>query len=124
MNPDNLQHVLWEVVGTPAWWTIYTIVCTCGATLLFSSLLRAGEHDALFYARLILLSALVAGGFGFPKLNSAFQPLSAGLFAAGSTYFAFLIETNWCHRQGTFWQRMGQIWHQAWRKPQRGKTLR
>jgi hypothetical protein len=121
---ENLQTALWSVIGTAEWWTCYTILCTCGAVLLFSSLLRAVDHDALFYARLVLLSGLVAGGFGFVKLNSAFQPLSGGLFAVGSTYFAFLIETNWCHRQGTFWQKMGQVWHQAWHKKEQEKTLR
>ena len=95
-------------MGSRIWWTGYGVMCLLGAGALFVSLLRECEPNALSVSRLIMLSGLIIGMF--VRFNSACQPLSGALLATGSTFAAFLIATDWCHRRGTFWQKVGQVW--------------
>lgn len=122
MEQHNLQTVLWWLAD-PWGWRIYAAACALMSVFLFRALLREAQQkkriDTLMGARLIWLAAGIAGSL--VRLNSACEFVSPFLFALAGTYMAFLIDSGWCYRLGTFWQRLvavlGEWRHDLWPVP-------
>ncbi len=106
-QPQNLQDVMWGMVG-PTFWRGYAIISAIGGLLLAHNILQTVRHreqiDALTVSRMIWLGGLILGSF--VRLNSACEPLSAAFLVTAGAFTGLLIATDWCSRSGTFWQKV------------------
>ncbi len=102
-QPQNLQTVLWSMVG-PTFWRGFAAISAFGALLLANNILQSVRHrqtvDALTVSRMVWLGGLILGAF--VRLNSACEPLSAAFLVTAGAFTALLIATDWCQREGSF----------------------
>lgn len=110
---DNLQTVLWMASG-PLFWTGMSCVATLNAALLFYALLIQHERSALTYARLLWLGGCIMAVF--IPWNSGMMIWSLAVLITAGTWMSILINTQWCKRRGTFFDKVlailrDAIWH-------------
>lgn len=119
----DLQDALWTV-ATPTYWLIASIISGIGAFALFVCLMREVDRrreqnkklpphmrksafDSMMIGRLGWMGALILGAG--VRLNSGMLIAAFALFVASGSFMAVLLATNWCHRQGSFAYKVGQI---------------
>lgn len=119
-QPQNLQTVVWEMVG-PTYWRGYAFVSAFGALFLAHNILQTVRHhervDALTFSRMIWLGGLILGAF--VRFNSACEPLSGAFLVTAAAFTAILISSRWCERTGRFWPKVLGVIRDAIYRPHR-----
>lgn len=112
---QDLQEAMWSAVG-PWFWRGMSVVASLGTLILFKNLLHdmrrrhelgLARWDAIVIGRLMWLGAFILAAF--TPVNSAYQPWSLAVFVTAGLYMAFLLDSGFCRREGTFWQKIRAI---------------
>lgn len=107
MQPDP-QELLWRIPNMlgHGWWYLCSGLATAALLTMFLYMVMNERFSALLVARSLLLGSMLC--FALLPLNSGWLPWGVLLASAGCLYSAFLIATDWCHRQNK-WARVLQI---------------
>ena len=112
---QDAQALFWLPIGN-AYWSIVSGASFFGCLLLLRNTIKYVEAnnkqiDAIVVQRLLWLGGLALATMN--PANSAFQAWCVVHFVAAGVMGAFLLETGWCQRHGTAWQKFGQITREA-----------
>jgi hypothetical protein len=111
----DAQTFFWRPI-TQDYWTVLALMAAFGAVFLFRNMVheaafrkRLGRPtiDGVMVARLGLLGGMIL--IAFSRFNSAAQAWALASFVFSGLWFGIMLETNWCHRRGTPWEKIKEI---------------
>lgn len=111
----DAQSFFWRPI-TQDYWTVLALMAGFGAVFLFRNMVHEAALrkklgrptvDGVMVARLALLGGMIL--ITFSTFNSAAQPWALASFVFSGLWFGIMLETNWCHRRGTPWEKVKEI---------------